>query len=330
MGVKRIYNYILLLLLIVGTGYVMYSEHNAPYRKAEGTIFGTFYTVTYQSSEDLQPEILKALEAVDRSMSMFNEKSTVSLINRGETDKVDNLIDFLLPRALKVSERTAGAFDITVAPLCNVWGFGWKKNLWPTDAQIDSIRQFVGYQKLSLNDHRLSKSDARIQIDFSAIAKGYGVDRVAQMLDKAKVRNYMIYIGGEDRIRGVNEKGGKWRIGIEKPTEKGEQSQGYQKILEITDKAVATSGNYRNFFIRNGKKYAHTIDPRTGYPVQHDVISATIIADECWEADAYATACMVMGLEKAKQVLTADKKLGAYLIYIDKDGKQQVWEKQAE
>lgn len=327
---KRIYNYILLLLLIVGTGYVMYSEHNAPYRKAEGTIFGTFYTVTYQSSEDLQPEILKALEAVDRSMSMFNEKSTVSLINRGETDKVDNLIDFLLPRALKVSERTAGAFDITVAPLCNVWGFGWKKNLWPTDAQIDSIRQFVGYQKLSLNDHRLSKSDARIQIDFSAIAKGYGVDRVAQMLDKAKVRNYMIYIGGEDRMRGVNEKGGKWRIGIEKPTEKGEQSQGYQKILEITDKAVATSGNYRNFFIRNGKKYAHTIDPRTGYPVQHDVISATIIADECWEADAYATACMVMGLEKAKQVLTADKKLGAYLIYIDKDGKQQVWEKQAE
>lgn len=327
---KRIYNYILLLLLIVGTGYVMYSEHNAPYRKAEGTIFGTFYTVTYQSSEDLQPEILKALEAVDRSMSMFNEKSTVSLINRGETDKVDNLIDFLLPRALKVSERTAGAFDITVAPLCNVWGFGWKKNLWPTDAQIDSIRQFVGYQKLSLNDHRLSKSDARIQIDFSAIAKGYGVDRVAQMLDKAKVKNYMIYIGGEDRMRGVNEKGGKWRIGIEKPTEKGEQSQGYQKILEITDKAVATSGNYRNFFIRNGKKYAHTIDPRTGYPVQHDVISATIIADECWEADAYATACMVMGLEKAKQVLTADKKLGAYLIYIDKDGKQQVWEKQAE
>lgn len=327
---KRIYSYILLLLLIVGTGYVMYSEHNAPYRKAEGTIFGTFYTVTYQSSEDLQPEILKALEAVDRSMSMFNEKSTVSLINRGETDKVDNLIDFLLPRALKVSERTAGAFDITVAPLCNVWGFGWKKNLWPTDAQIDSIRQFVGYQKLSLNDHRLSKSDARIQIDFSAIAKGYGVDRVAQMLDKAKVRNYMIYIGGEDRMRGVNEKGGKWRIGIEKPTEKGEQSQGYQKILEITDKAVATSGNYRNFFIRNGKKYAHTIDPRTGYPVQHDVISATIIADECWEADAYATACMVMGLEKAKQVLTADKKLGAYLIYIDKDGKQQVWEKQAE
>lgn len=319
---KRI-QWLLLILLVAGTVLVIHLQNTAPYRHDNGQIFGTYYRVTYQNDRDLHEEIMYALNEVDSSLSMFNPNSTVSRINRGEDTEVDRLLEYLFPRAQKVSERTDGAFDITVAPLVNAWGFGFKEGKWPSKQTVDSIMDFVGYGKVRLEDKKVKKEDPRTMIDFSAIAKGYGTDRVAQALDKAKVRNYLIEIGGEIVARGTNEKGDKWRIGIAKPTDEAGQ-EGCQCILQLSGQAVATSGNYRNFHYKDGVKYAHTINPKTGYPVQQDIISATVVTSECYEADAFATSFMVMGLEKAQKVLAANRNLEAYLVYV-KDGKQQVW-----
>ncbi len=320
------YKVILLVLLVVGTGFIAYRQHNAPYRSCEGKIFGTYFKITYQYEKDMEKEILAALGGVDSSLSMFNPKSTVSRLNRGENPDIDNLLLYIFPKAQKISEATGGAFDVTVAPLVNAWGFGFKTEEWPSQQTIDSIRTFVGYEKVRLKGHKIIRDDDRTMIDLSAIAKGYGVDVVAKMLDGEKVQNYMIEIGGEVAVKGNNSKGEPWRIGVSKPVEADqEQQSGFQCVLSLTDCAAATSGNYRNFFYKDGVKYAHTIDPETGYPAKHDILSATIIAPHCYEADAFATAFMVMGVEKAKEVLREQGQLAAYLIYSGDDGKQKVW-----
>lgn len=323
---KHILQIILLLLLIVGTVFVAIQNHNAPYQHSEGKIFGTYYNITYQSSDNLQEDIDKALKSVDNSLSMFNENSTLARLNRNEKVVIDDNLLYLFPRAIKVSEATDGAFDITVAPLVNAWGFGFKKEQWPTDTEIDSLKNLVGYKKVHLNDRTITKDNPNTMIDLSAIAKGYGSDMVAKALDKAKVQNYMVEIGGEVVVKGKNDKGQDWRIGIAKPSDDSKiQQNGYQCILSISDCAAATSGNYRNFFYKDGVKYAHTIDPRTGHPVQQNIISSTVIASHCYEADAFATSFMVVGLDKAKDILSKQKQLNAYLIYINKEGKLDVW-----
>ena len=320
---KRIH-WILLIVLIAAAVFVIHLQNTAPYHHDKGQIFGTYYSITYQNDTDLHEEIMKALHEVDSSLSMFNKNSTISRINRGEDINVDKMLAYLFPRAQKISESTDGAFDITVAPLVNAWGFGFKENKWPTDQQIDSIKTFVGYEKVKLENGKIIKNDPRIMVDLSAIAKGYGSDMVAKVMNRAKVRNYMVEIGGEIVTKGKNEKGENWKIGIAKPTENEEEQGDYQCIMQLTDYAAATSGNYRKFFYKDGKKYAHTIDPKSGYPVQHDIISATVLAPACYEADAYATSFMVMGLEKAKAVIESNKDLEAYFIYV-RDGKQQIW-----
>lgn len=320
-------NWILLFILAIAAGFVIYTHKTAPYLKSEGRIFGTFYNITYQSTENLDKEILNALHQVDTSLSMFNPESTISKINRNENPELDKLFLYIFPRAVKVSEATGGAFDITVAPLVNAWGFGTKKQTpeVPTKEQINSIREYVGYNKLHLNGRTLTKDDPRTMIDLSAIAKGLGSDIVADVLNKAKVENYMVEIGGEVVAKGKNEKGKPWRIGVTKPQAEEGQEAGFQCILQLNNCAAATSGNYRNFYIADGVKYAHTIDPRTGFPVQHDIISATVIAPKCHEADAYATAFMAMGLEETKKVLSKQKHLNAYIIYNGRNNTQKVW-----
>lgn len=320
----RIFQIIFLVALIAGAIYIARSEKNAPYRHLSGQVFGTYYNITYQANQDLKSQILDVFSKIDGSLSMFNDKSTISRINRNEKVIADDMLAYLFPRAMKVSETTEGAFDITVAPLVNAWGFGFKHDKWPTDAEIDSIKQFVDYKKVHLDDRTIKKDDSRIMIDFSAIAKGYASDAVAKMLEKDKVRNFMVEIGGEIVVKGKNDKGANWKIGVAKPSENGEQQEN-QCILALTNCATATSGNYRNFFVKDGVKYAHTIDPRTGRPVQHNIISSTIVARHCYEADAYATSFMVTGLEKAKEILAKQSQIDAYLIYIDKNGKQAVW-----
>lgn len=206
--------------------------------------------------------------------------------------------------AEKISKETGGAFDITVAPLVNEWGFGFKTGVAPTKHVIDSLRAIVGYQKVKLVDGQVRKADPRIMLDCSGIAKGYGSDCVARLLRKHGIDNFMVEIGGEVVTSGINPDRVPWRIGVTKPVDDSLNiNQELQTVLNVTDKAMATSGNYRNFYYKGGRKYAHTIDPKTGYPVQHNILSSTVIADDCATADAYATSFMVLGLDGAKRVL---------------------------
>lgn len=298
-----------------------------PYQHNKGFIFGTVYNITYQSDKNLEKEIIRELDKVDASLSPFNEKSIISKINRNEEAVVDDYFYDVFNLAMQISEDTNGAFDITVAPIVNAWGFGFKSGSSPTSQYIDSLKQFIGYKKVRIDkDKHVVKQDERIMLDCSAIAKGYGSDVVARLFNAKGIKNYMIEIGGEIVASGLSEKRLPWKIGITKPSEDSlGTSNELQTILNITDCAMATSGNYRNFYYKNGKRYAHTIDPRTGYPIQHNILSATVIAKSCAQADAYATSFMVLGLEEAKKILERHPQLLAYLIYTNKDNEYEVW-----
>lgn len=315
-----------LALLIVGTVLIIRQQQSTPYQKNAGLIFGTTYSVTYQCDEDLQKEIEAELKKVDDEFSMFNSQSVVARLNNGEKPELSNDFIDVFKLARQVSEDTNGAFDITVAPLVNAWGFGFKHEQMPTKEQVDSLRQLIGYQYVTLKDKTIEMQKPGMMLDFSAIAKGYGVDVVARLLERHDIKNYMVEIGGEITTRGINPERVPWRIGVNKPNEDAlDESHELQTILNVTDKAMATSGNYRNFYVKEGKKYAHTIDPKTGYPVQHTLLSATVLTDRCSKADAYATSFMVLGMDGAKKILERHKELMAYLIFTDSKGNLAVW-----
>lgn len=297
------------LLFIACSLLLLVSCAQKEYRQNTNFVFGTIYNITYQSDRDLQQEIEAELMKVDGEFSMFNPQSTVARINSGDsTVERSEMFNEIYQLAQTVSKETDGAFDITVAPLVNAWGFGFKHEQLPTPEQVDSLLQL------------------RNQMDFSAIAKGYGCDVVARLLESHGIHNYMVEIGGEVVVSGKNAKGDDWHIGITKPTEDSLNLEGeMQTVLSITDHAMATSGNYRNFYYQGGRKYAHTIDPRTGYPVQHSLLSATVLAENCATADAYATSFMVLGVEGAKAVLARHPELMAYLIYTDEKGQLTTW-----
>lgn len=323
---KLIWQIPFLLILIIGSIFVIRQQRNTPFQKDEGMVFGTIYHITYQSDTNYQKEIEAELQKVDNSLSPFNKTSIISRINRNEKVKVDEMFSEVFQLAEKISGDTDGAFDITVAPMVNAWGFGFKTGNPPTRQTIDSLRAIVGFHTVSLQDGYIIKKNPKTMLDCSAIAKGYGTDVVARFLKKKGVQNFMVEIGGEIVVNGNNEKLQPWRIGINKPTDDSlNTSQAIQDVVSVSNIAMATSGNYRNFYYKNGKKYAHTIDPKTGYPVQHNILSATVFADDCATADAYATSFMVLGLDGAKKILEKHPELCAYLIYSDQKGGNQIW-----
>lgn len=323
---KLIWQIPFLLILIIGSIFVIRQQRNTPFQKDEGMVFGTIYHITYQSDTNYQKEIEAELQKVDNSLSPFNKTSIISRINRNEKVKVDEMFSEVFQLAEKISGDTDGAFDITVAPMVNAWGFGFKTGNPPTRQTIDSLRAIVGFHTVSLQDGYVIKKNPKTMLDCSAIAKGYGTDVVARFLKKKGVQNFMVEIGGEIVVNGNSEKLQPWRIGINKPTDDSlNTSQAIQDVVSVSNIAMATSGNYRNFYYKNGKKYAHTIDPKTGYPVQHNILSATVFADECATADAYATSFMVLGLDGAKKILEKHPELCAYLIYSDQKGSNQIW-----
>ena len=310
---KLIWQIPFLLMLIIGT--VVILQKQPPFRTNEGLVFGTIYKITYQHQEDLHNDIKAALMEVDNALSPYNKNSIISRINHNQDTLLNEHFTHVFELAQKISTETEGAFDITVAPLVNAWGFGFKHSIDIAPNVIDSIGQFVGYQKIRLSDGKITKDDPRTMLDCSAIAKGYGVDVVARTLDKKGVQHYMVDIGGEVVVKGKNSRMKTWRIGINKPVEDSLSiNQELQTILEVSGVGMATSGNYRKFYYKDGKRYAHTIDPRIGHPVQHSILSATVIAKDCTTADAYATAFMVMGLEKSMGFCKAHPELDAYFI----------------
>ena len=315
-----------LILLIVGTILIIRNQNITPYHNDKGMVFGTTYSITYQADSSLHTSIKKELQKVDEALSPFNKQSVITAVNENRNMTVNKMFADVFLMAEKISEDTDGAFDITVAPLVNAWGFGFKSGKHPSRHDIDSLKTIIGYKKVSLNDLRVTKTDPRVMLDCSSIAKGYGSDAVAAMLERHGVKNYMVEIGGEIVTKGISQKRMPWKIGVTKPIDDSlSLSQEIQCIINVTDKAMATSGNYRNFYYHGGKKYAHTIDPKTGYPVQHSILSATVLANNCATADAYATAFMVMGMEKAQKLLERHPELMAYIIFADKDGIIQTW-----
>ena len=315
-----------LVLLIVGTVLIIRQQQAVPYQKNADFIFGTTYHITYQCDSNMAAGIKAELLKVDQSLSPFNEKSIITAVNQNKAVQLDSMFLDVYNLALHISEETDGAFDITVAPLVNAWGFGFKNSALPSSYQVDSLRQIVGYQKVSLENGHIKKKDPRIMLDCSAIAKGYGCDVIAKFLRSRGVKNFMVEIGGEIVTSGLNPDRLPWKVGVTKPSDDSlSTSHELQTVLNVTDMAMATSGNYRNFYYKGGKKYAHTIDPKTGFSVQHNILSATVIAKSCAEADAYATSFMVMGLEKAQKVMERRPELMAYIIYSDQNGENAVW-----
>ena len=263
---------------------------------------------------------------MDNSLSPFNKASVITHINENTDLTADSLFTEVFLLAKQISQETHGAFDITVAPLVNAWGFGFKNAAQVDSIMIDSLHQFVGIDKVELIDGKVVKKDPRLMLDCSAIAKGYGVDCVARLLDSKGIRNYMIDIGGELVMKGENPKMETWSIGVNKPIDDSlSVNQEIQAVLKLTNVGLATSGNYRNFYYKGGKKYAHTIDPRTGYPIQHNILSATVVAPDCATADAYATSFMVLGLDSAKQICNAHPELDAYFIYTTDKGNTEIY-----
>jgi len=319
------------LLTLVGLSVLLGAcqDQKEKYHFNEGQIFGTFYHIIYEypHQEGLQTEILEKLNEFDYSLSTYKVESVISKVNNNDSTVVlDHYFKTIFAKSEEVAKITDGAFDWTVAPLANAWGFGFKNKLDPDQIPVDSLLAIVGYQKVKLEAGKVIKEDPRIMFDASAIAKGYGVDVVADFLETKGITNYMVEIGGEIRAKGLSNKERLWRVGIDKPIDDPSSlSRQIQDVIELDNGAMATSGNYRQFYVKDGKKYAHTIDPRLGYPVQHSLLSASVIAPECMTADAYATAFMVLGLEKSIEIVEKDPQMEAYFIYADDKGNLKVY-----
>jgi len=316
-----------IMLLLAGSC----TPKNLPgyYIAINGQAQGTTYHITYQSKDsiDYQYEIDSVLKQFDLSLSTYEPGSIISRINRDEQDV--ELSDYFVKcfnASRQVFEASGGAFDITVAPVVNAWGFGFTEGMDPDSLMIDSLLHFVGMDKIRLENKKIIKEITGVMLDVNAIAQGYAVDVISEYLESKGIINYLVEIGGEVRTMGINPRGQIWTVGIDKPIE-GLQIPGIQMqaILSLKNRSLATSGNYRRFYIRDGVKYSHTIDPVTGYPVRHNLLSATVLADECMIADGFATAFMVLGIEKSKILLEKRKDLDAYLIYTDEEGQYKVF-----
>ncbi|MDR1723084.1 MAG: FAD:protein FMN transferase [Tannerella sp.] len=310
-------------------GIVMLSSCNetAQYYEESGSVFHTLYHIKYQAPEPLTEKIDAELQAFNLTFNPFNPNSMISKVNRNEDVELNDRFINVFEKAMEVSENSGGAFDVTVSPLINLWGFGFGKAEEVTQDKIDSIMTFVGYRKIRIENRRIIKDDRRIELNFSAIAKGFASDVIAGLLEREMVENYMVEIGGEVVAKGKNPRGECWNIGINKPEN---DSTGFanqiERIISLCGrKGLATSGNYRNYYIKDGKKYAHTIDPKTGYPSENTILSATIVAPDCMTADAYATAFMSLGREAALEmanklpdveylIITAKEETGGYEI----------------
>ena len=314
-------------LALLGLAFFVSCSHAPQQHAISGETMGTTYHVRYVSA-DPQHNPQRVKEAVDAvlvqvnaRMSTYDPNSELSRFNqRLQTTPVviSRALEQVLRRSLEIAVESDGALDVTVGPLVNLWGFGpqARPEKIPTDAELAAIRERVGYQLLTLENHQISKQVPELYIDLSTIAKGYGVDRVALVLEQLEIQNYLIEIGGEMRMKGSKPDDEPWRIAIEKPIS---TERSVQRVIELGDAAVATSGDYRNYYEQDGVRFSHIIDPHTGKPIQHNLVSVTVITDTCMDADAYATALTVMGPQRALE-FAEQKQLAVLLITREADG----------
>ncbi len=293
-----------------------------------GEAQGTYYAVTYFDSDErnLHPEIDSLLKAFDQVASLWEPESMISKINRNDSTVVpDSTFINIFNIAQDVSRKTNGAFDISVGPLIKSWGFWFRDRIDMNQEILDSLMPLIGYEKVRLESGKIIKDDPRIHFDFNAIAQGYSVDLIGDYLESEGIDRYLIDIGGEVLGKGRKPGRAEWKVGIERPGGNALSERVIEAVIFLRDKALATSGSYRKFYVVDGVKYSHTVDPNTGYPVQHSLLSATVLADDCITADAYATAFMVMGLEKTKDYLEKHDDLEVFLIYAGEDGSMKTF-----
>jgi thiamine biosynthesis lipoprotein len=298
------------------------------YSFVEGFSQGTTYHITFlnKAQIDYSKEIQHMLDSFDLSLSIYNPNSIISRMNRNEAVKADPWFIAVFNKSMEISEASGGAFDITVGPLVNAWGFGITPKMKVDSSDIDSLKNLVGYKKVKLVDGRLIKQNPNSRLDVNAIAQGYSVDVICAFLESKGIKDYLVEIGGELRARGYNPRGIYWRVGIDRPVD-GNNTPGtnLQATLKLKNRALATSGDYRKFYQEGGVKFGHHIDPSTGYPARQNILSATVMSREDITSDGWGTAFMVMGLEKSKKVLEKHPELEVYFVYNDSTGNYKIF-----
>lgn len=306
---------------------ILYSCKTKTYSYFEGETQGTTYHITFEESDvDITAsEVDSVIIEFSKIFSTYDSTSVISRVNNNDSSvEIDEDFKYMLKVSEEVYKQSNQLFDITIAPIVNAWGFGFKTGQHVDSFLIDSLLQYVGFDKIQLSGNKIIKQNPYIMLDGNAIAQGYSVDIVAQYLESKNVKNYLVEIGGELKAKGVNKNGNHWRVGIDKPIENSDaENRELQTIVFINNLSLATSGNYRKFIVENGVKYSHTINPKTGYPVKNDLLSVTVLCDECIYADAYATAFMIMGYEQSKMFVESRPDLDAYFIYTDMENKMQ-------
>jgi len=318
-----LYSFMILLLFSC-------QSQNEKYQRLEGNALGTTFHITYKDKlhRDLVKDIDSLIHIVNHSLSTYLPESDISRINAGDgTVVVDKMFKEVFEKSKRIYQETDGIFDPTIGVLVNAWGFGPGKEINDISKKtVDSLLQLVGFDKVSIENGKVIKKKEGMYLDFNADAKGYAVDVIGRFFEENGIQDYMIELGGEIRARGKNDKGKNWKIAIEKPNFDGSRS--FQAFLELEDESIATSGNYRKYKIdkKTGKKYAHTMDPKTGYPAKSNLLSASVIAKlDCADVDGYATALMAMGLDRSVKFLKAHPELKSFLIYIDKKGEVKTY-----
>ncbi len=314
------------LALLYSFSFVLFiacQQADNTYSTLDGQAQGTTFHIVYEDIDepDFSIAIDSLFKLIDKSMSLWDSQSLISRLNRNETDlPLDDHFINVFQEAQKISKATHGALDVTIGPLVSAWRIGSNKNApLPDTAMIDSILVFTGHDKVSIENGMLVKKDPRVQLDFNAIAQGYTVDLICRYLDNKGIANYLVEVGGEVRTKGVSNRNTDWQIGIDKPVDNTTDQRPLQTSIALHQKSLATSGSYRKFKEEDGRKYSHIISPVNGYPTQHNLLSVSVIADDCTTADGYATAFMVMGLENAMAYAT-EHKIAIYCIYADEDG----------
>lgn len=311
---KKLFVILTVLIILASCGN---SQRELQLVTFRGVVFGTYYSVAYYSpgGRNYQASIDSLFDNFNQSVSYYVPNSVISRINRNETNQADPYFMTVFNKSIEVARNTSGAFDPTVSPLVNAWGFGFEEREEMTPGKIDSLKRITGYQKVSARDNKIIKDIPEIQFDFNAIAKGYAADLAGSLLQSKGINTFMVEIGGDLLARGLKPDGSPWRIGLEQPAKDMFAPQEWAFMVQMHNRAVATSGSYRKYYEQDGQRFSHTIDPQTGRPVEHNLLSVSVFADDCMTADAYATAFMVMGLEQAKVFVENRSDMQAFFIY---------------
>jgi thiamine biosynthesis lipoprotein len=314
------------LLLLFFWAFSACSSPQKKYIHNNGMVYGTYYNIKYQSPNgtDLQDEINNELKRLTNIFSHYEKEATISKVNRNEITQLEPEFITCFNSAMAISEITGGAFDITAGPLISAWGFGPEDRQTMTPEKVEALKLICGYEKIKIENEKVVKEIPEMTLNMSAIAKGYTCDLIVDFLKTRGCENYLVDIGGEVVARGKNDKGRIWTVGIREPLEDPLRTD-LNAAVKLPDKAMATSGNYLNFYEKDGKKYAHTIDPISGYPVQHSLLSATVVANDCMTADAFATAFMVLGKDLGIEIARQVPGLEIYFIYADDKGENQTY-----